>query len=159
MKKIIFACLTLLLFIGNISGQTKMNVTKNYGPEVSYVSYTGDASDTIKRVADSVYTEYILGLDAEYKINVVTSLAKVSGNDTTVKCTIWGRNSVLEAYTVLNISTSANVTSAATILSSAYTTEARYRYIKISYKLAATPKSLGVKVNSIELKVYKSSGK
>jgi hypothetical protein len=158
MKKLLFICAMLLIGVG-ISAQTQMNVTKNLAPEVSYVTYTGDASDTIKRVADSVYVEYINGFDAEYKLNVVTSFAKVNSSDTTVKCTIWGKNSASEAYTVLNISTSGNVTTAATILSSAYTTETRYRYIKVSYKLGAAPKSSGVKINKIEIKLWKSSGK
>lgn len=158
MKKVILLFSAMLVML-TISAQTKLNTISQLKEGVSYVAYTGVAKDTIKRVADSVYVEFINGLDAEYKLNVVTSFAKVNAADTTVQCTIWGKNSASEAYTVLNISTSGNVTNSATILSSAITTELRYRYIKVSYKLKATPKSSGVKINKIELKMWKSSGK
>lgn len=148
--------LIVAMFISMISvAQTQMNVTRNIAPEVSYFKYVGDASDTIKRVADSVYVEYIVGFDHEYKINVGSKFDLVTAADTTVVINIWGKNFADESYTLLNQTTSSNIAANNTTVSSAYTTAARYRYIKVSYKLGAAPKSAGVKIDQIEIKIWK----
>lgn len=154
MKKVILLFAMCLVTIG-LSAQIQMNTTVNLKPEVSYYVYTGNASDTIKRVADSAYVEVINGFDHEYKLNVISSIGKVTNADTTVQITIWGKNSASESYSQIIGATTANITSAAVITSTAYTTALRYRYIKISYRLRATPKSAGVKINKIELKLWK----
>lgn len=155
MKKVlgIIAMLTVI-FIADISAQT----LKGYQvltPSETYVKFTGDADDTIKRVADSVYYLVQLQPDFTYKIYTGTVLAKVSGNDTTVNVSIWGKHFANQTYTLLADDVSGNVTTSTTQLSSNYATASGYRYIKISYRITATPKSSGVKIISSEVKFVK----
>lgn len=158
MKKVIFLIAMCSLWLG-LSAQTALTSTKVLKVGEGYISYTGDASDTIKRVADSVYIDVINSLDAEYKLNLITKFAKVANADTTIQITLWGKNSANESYTMIQGATTANVTTSAYTYSVAVTTEQRYRYIRASYRIRATPKSSGVKISQIELKLWKSSGK
>lgn len=150
--------LTLVMtfaFLAISVAQTQMNTTVQLRSDVSYYKYVGVAKDTIKRVADSVSIEFLNGFDHEFKISVGSKFDLVNAADTTVVINIWGKNFAGEGYTLLNQTTSSNIAANNTTVSSAYTTAARYRYIKVSYSLSAAPKSAGVKIDQIEVKIWK----
>ena len=138
-----------------ISAQTQMNTTTTLTNGATYYKYVGNASDTIKRVADSVYVELINTLDTEYKLNVGSKFDLVNAADTSVFVSVWGKNFAGESYTLISSAASSNISANNTTVSTAYTTATRYRYIKVSYRLKAAPKSSGVKIDQIEVKLWK----
>ena len=154
MKNFVMLVIAMLAF-QVISAQTQMNTTITLQPNVSYYKYTGDASDTIKRVADSVYIELVNQFDTEYKLNIGSKFDLVSAADTAVFVSVWGKNFADESYTLISSAASSNISASNTTISTAYTTATRYRYIKVSYRLKGAPKSAGVKVEKIEVKLWK----
>lgn len=151
---------TILILIGlfasiNIIAQTQMNTTTTLQPEYTYYKYTGNASDTVKRLADSVYVEIINQLGNEWNCNVGVTVDTVQGADTSLVVNIWGKNFSGESYTLLSQTTSSANISAAAIVSAAYATAAPYRYVKVSARLKGAALASGVKINAVEVKLWK----
>lgn len=154
MKNLVLLFAMFLIGIMSISAQKQLNTTATLTPGVSYYKFVGDAADTIGSVADSAKIEILNQFDHEFKLVVGTQFDTIDGIDTAVVISIWGKNFVGESYTLLGQTTTSDIT--AQIYSTAtYATASRYRYIKVSYKMKAANQSTGIKIEQIEVKLWK----
>lgn len=149
---LLVAMLSIIVF--DISAQKQLNTTQTLPATTSYYKFVGNDADTIGSVADSGYVLIINQFDHEFKLSTVTQFDTLDGIDTSVVISLWGKNFAGESYTLLSQTTSSDITAEIKTTVN-YTTALRYRYIKLSYKLKSTAQSTGIKVEQVEIKLWK----
>jgi len=157
MKKIILG-IVFVLFALVANSQELVKTTRNISNGESYLLWTCAAVDSVGGLQDSVLFTIKVAADMPFKFDVGVSVEKKTGSDTSVHVCAYGALFANGPWARIGTggARSANVTSATnTFVTFSYGTAVQYRYIRVHVqKPANLTGSTGVKINTVELKVW-----